>query len=289
MIEAEERCALIEDVEEETFVRFIEFMYTNDYAVPDPDLDFTSIEEAPAEETPVCEETPTWADAPATEEAPAIEEPPLEDTTAYGWEPAELVEDPAAEEFFNSNKMKQKGREEIQPTKANEWCEDAEVAFQADDRSFNFGNNKRNNKQRMWSKFQKKAVQQTCAVWEPRPNFSPSENYKQVFLCHAQMYVLSDRYSIGPLRELCMQKLRLTLSKYKLFNARISDIVELVRYTYDHTMEHEQGMDKLRSLVLDYVVCHVETIVKHSAFIEMLQERGVLGKDLVLKMLQRLG
>ena len=265
MVEAEERCALIEDVEEETFVRFVEFMYTNEYAVPDPDLDITSIEEAPTEEAPACEEIPP-ADEWPTEVIP------------------EPVADPFPEELFISGK-KQKTRKKGLATKANRWCEDAEDSLQVN--AFDFGGyGKRRDS--MWMKFQTEAVSRDRAVWEPRQNVSPSENYTQVFLCHAQLYILSDRYGIGPLRDLCIQKLRLTLSKYTLFEARISDIVELVRYTYDETMGHEQGMDKLRSLVLNYVVCHIETIAKHSAFTEMVQERGVLGKDLVLKMLQRL-
>ena len=271
MVEAEERCALIEDVEEETFVRFIEFMYTNDYAVPDPDIDFTSIEEAPAEE-PALEETPPADDWQREAELVADPEP-------------EPVADPFPEELFISGKKKQKTRKKGLATKANRWCEDAEDSLQVN--AFDFGGyGKRRDS--MWMKFQTEAVSRDRAVWEPRQNVSPSENYTQVFLCHAQLYILSDRYGIGPLRDLCIQKLRLTLSKYTLFEARISDIVELVRYTYDETMGHEQGMDKLRSLVLNYVVCHIETIAKHSAFTEMVQERGVLGKDLVLKMLQRL-
>jgi hypothetical protein len=36
MAEAKESCAFLEDVDEGTFVRFVEYMYTNDYPVPDP-------------------------------------------------------------------------------------------------------------------------------------------------------------------------------------------------------------------------------------------------------------
>src|SRR5271154_6137439 len=36
MAEAKESCAFLEDVDEGTFVRFVEYMYTNDYSVPDP-------------------------------------------------------------------------------------------------------------------------------------------------------------------------------------------------------------------------------------------------------------
>ena len=124
--------------------------------------------------------------------------------------------------------------------------------------------------------------------WEPRQNKESCEDYTQVFLCHARLYVFSDRYGIEPLLELTQQKLRLTLSTFNLFDERVSDIIELVRYTYEHTMEHEEGIDKLRSLVMDYVTCQMEAIVKDKDFITMLQEPGALAKDLVLKSLRRL-
>src|ERR1700733_507674 len=38
MAEAKENCAILEDVDEGTFVRFAEYMYTNDYSVPDPEI-----------------------------------------------------------------------------------------------------------------------------------------------------------------------------------------------------------------------------------------------------------
>lgn len=64
-------------------------------------------------------------------------------------------------------------------------------------------------KDRVWSEFQRKADVRTRAVWEPRQNEEPCEDYTHVFLSHAQLYVFSDRYSIEPLQELSMQKLRL--------------------------------------------------------------------------------
>lgn len=44
-------------------------------------------------------------------------------------------------------------------------------------------------------------------------------------------------------------------------------------------MDHDRGIDKVRSLVMDYVVCHVEIIVEHAMFRETLQERGALAKS----------
>jgi len=71
MVEAEERCALVEDVEEDTFVRFIEFMYTADYAVPDPIIDLSLLEE---EVPPAPDEEVRAEEEPAAEEATTVEE-----------------------------------------------------------------------------------------------------------------------------------------------------------------------------------------------------------------------
>jgi hypothetical protein len=53
-------------------------------------------------------------------------------------------------------------------------------------------------------------------------------------------------------------------------------------------MEQEQGIERLRSLIMDYVICHVEAIVKEKKRNAMLQELGALAKDLFLKSLRRL-
>ena len=124
---------------------------------------------------------------------------------------------------------------------------------------------------------QEKAYVRHHEPWKPRQNKESCEDYTQVFLCHACLYVISDRYCIEPLQELALQKLRLTLSTFILFNERVSDIVELVQYTYAHTMEHEEGIDKLRSLVMDYVVCQMEAIVEDKNFITLLQESWCIG------------
>lgn len=38
MSEAKEGCALLEDVEEQTFVQFSQYAYTGDYSAADPDI-----------------------------------------------------------------------------------------------------------------------------------------------------------------------------------------------------------------------------------------------------------
>ena len=101
-------------------------------------------------------------------------------------------------------------------------------------------------------------------------------------------FMFSDKYSIEPLLELVLQKLRLNLSKFELHSQRVGDIVELMKYTYEHTSDYEEAIDRLRSLVADYVVCHIKKIVGFGDFTKLLQENGDVAKDLMPKLMQRM-
>jgi hypothetical protein len=261
MAEAKESCAFLEDVDEGTFVRFVEYMYTNDYSVPDPvivqmasDSTFENGQDGIEETTAVDEAKPTSIH---------------EDYWSFG--------------MSSSKKDKKK-----KGSKGNPWRMDEVLeAVPAEDTPIEYPQHECK-KDQLWSEFTEKAHVRHHQPWEPRQNKESCEDYTQVFLCHARLYVFSDRYCIEPLQKLTLQKLRLTLSTFILFKERVSDITELVQYAYAHTMEHEEGIDKLRSLVMDYVICQMEAIVKDKNFVTMLQEPGALAKDLVLKLLQRL-
>lgn len=84
--------------------------------------------------------------------------------------------------------------------------------------------------------------------------------------------------------KLSLQKLRWTLANYQFHPQRASDVVELIRYSYKHTMDFEQGRDKLRGLVLDYIVCFLGELAKEATFLGLLSEQSALGRDLTLKM-----
>jgi hypothetical protein len=38
MTEAREKCAFLEDIDEDIFMRFIEYLYTDNYFMPDPEI-----------------------------------------------------------------------------------------------------------------------------------------------------------------------------------------------------------------------------------------------------------
>lgn len=140
----------------------------------------------------------------------------------------------------------------------------------------------------LWDEFRIKAQVKEAKAWLPRVNEDDCDDYTSVFLCHADLYVFSDRYGIKALQQLVLQKLHLTLSRFKLHPKRTGDIVDLLNYTYTNTMDYENAIDELRDLLTDYLVCHIEKIVKDKSFSRLLATKGSLAKDLMPKMMQRL-
>lgn len=136
-------------------------------------------------------------------------------------------------------------------------------------------------RQKPWDIFCSTARPVWRPPWLPRDNNDEREDYTGIFLCHARLYKFSDRYGCEKLMDLALQKLRLALSKYRVYPQRVSDVVELIRYTYAHTMDYEQRHDRLRALVLSFAVCYFHELVQHAPFLKLLQEGGPLPSDLV--------
>jgi len=263
MIEASQKYAILEDVDEETMTTFIEYLYTKDYTVPDPQIILEITDTECVTEKSVIETRNKFTDFDGHIEAET--DNVVEPEVSWGFD------------ITPTPKIKKKSAK-----KKNAWHEDSPAMQSPEPDRYGC------KKDRAWAAFEEKARVQHRDAWEPYQNTESVEDYTEVFLCHARLYVFSDRHGIEPLRELSLQKLRLTLSRFHLFDERVSDIVGLVRYTYAHTMEHDQGIDKLRSLVMDYVVCKLESIFKDESFKEMLGQSGALAKDLILQLMQRL-
>jgi len=90
------------------------------------------------------------------------------------------------------------------------------------------------------------------------------------------------------LRDLCLQKLRLTLSRFTLHQNRLADIVQLASYTYAHTTAYGQGRDKLRNLIIEYMACLVENFLRREDLRELLRKESDFAVDLMEKMGERL-
>lgn len=139
-------------------------------------------------------------------------------------------------------------------------------------------------RRKLWEVFCDPVDVHQSQVWLPPSNNDEREDFTLVFLCHARLYKFADRYHCPEVVSLSLRRLRLTLSRYFYFEERASAVVELIRYTYQHTMEFEQGYDKLRLLVLDYATCWIQELSGEESLIELMKEPGPLASDLLLRL-----
>lgn len=115
-----------------------------------------------------------------------------------------------------------------------------------------------------------------CAVKipPPRPNQNPEEDYTDVFLSHAQLYVFADEYDIQQLRVLALEELHATLAIHTLYPERTGDIIALLRYVYANTGKLREGVEDVRNLVTQYVGYEMGMLIKDPAFGDLIIKDG---------------
>lgn len=286
MSEANEGCALLEDLEESTFIRFSQFAYTGEYIAADPEilLDFTTIACPSTRSKPSpftknyllenvsTEEDPFGLNTASTPAEADIREP------AFG----SAVQSPGRQYpdiWFPPKKTKKKNKElvEWEPLKRNNNLDERE------------GGAPQSRKERLWKLFVGRTYTvSTLLPFSCRENREPCEDYTDVFLCHARLYVFADKWDIGPLKQLSLYKLHQTLSVFTLYKKRVGDIVTLIRYSYENTPHLSSTEDPLRSLLIHYATCVVEALVQSPEFKALLEEARELASDLMVKMVDRL-
>ncbi|KAJ0272109.1 hypothetical protein COL940_010628 [Colletotrichum noveboracense] len=98
----------------------------------------------------------------------------------------------------------------------------------------------------LWSEFSRLYADFSPA--DVREN-GPIDDYTDVFLGHAQVYVFADCYGIATLRALSLGKLRKTLEIFALYQAGVQDVIRLIRYCYQNAADKVNEEDELRTLV----------------------------------------
>ena len=295
MSEANEGCALLEDVEESTFIRFSQYAYTGEYIAADPEilLDSSTIARPS-----------TWSkSAPFTDNAwlepVAFEESPSGFNTASTLAeagPSVDVKEPEVGGVVHSADLQSAGSKPLLKKKKRIVKEvadskaDQELSKWDDYLDERESGAPQPRRERLWKLF----VGRTYTVSTPsthcRRNRESCEDYTDVFLCHARLYVFADKWDIGPLKRLSLHKLHRTLSVFNLYKERVGDIVTLMRYSYDNTPHLSSTEDPLRSLLIHYATCVVENLVRSSEFkaLLLLEEARELASDLIVKMIDRL-
>ncbi|KAK5726339.1 hypothetical protein LTS12_027452, partial [Elasticomyces elasticus] len=273
MLEAKELCASLDDITPATFVRFGQYIYTGDYLAADHVviLDSASIEgdQDNGNDKPV-------EDAQATR----LSEPtPCEPTCStdgdgVACQPAAMVDLSEMGYLSTSSKMSSRPKKGYkrgtsialdpghtpEPQIVRNSTQRCDAAVHASPRKKH---------EMMWQSFveTRYGSPDRTYISKARANSESCEEYTDVFLSHAQLYVFADRYDVEGLRELALYKLHQTLVEFNLFKERIGDVSELLCYAYDNTPERLGCQERLRDLVLRYVACHIERAHKDPTLI----------------------
>lgn len=96
----------------------------------------------------------------------------------------------------------------------------------------------------------------SSVVFTPRQNTTSSEDYTEVFLCHAKLYVVGDNWLIPQLKQLTLHRLYATLRDFFLHPSRIQDICVLAEYVFEHTTPG----DEMRDLVIIYFASVIDQV-----------------------------
>jgi hypothetical protein len=120
--------------------------------------------------------------------------------------------------------------------------------------------------------------------FEPRVNREACEVYTDVFLSHAYLYILGDKYKIDRLCKVSAHKLYKTLKTFVIYPGRMGGILALGEYIFENTRTD----DPLRVFVIHYMTCVVEELGKEDDFQPLLQRCTELASALMVKMTERL-
>ena len=241
--EAKEGIAVLDDVDEQTFARFLQYAYTKDYLPAQPDI---------IEDGGQLNDNADDLQATVDQES--------------GESLTELC-------VCNCHNIYRYGR----ATRINCCkCHQRPVSAQHKPSMTN-----------IWDDFTSKSypIQST---FQPRKNVHSTEDYTKIFLSHARLYVFGDKYDIPDLKLQALSKLHKTLTMFTLYDSRTSDIVELIRYTYQNTISGEDGCD-MRQMVTHYAASKVKVLARDEGFRMLLVDEGEIGRDVVLKMTEGFG
>lgn len=102
-----------------------------------------------------------------------------------------------------------------------------------------------------------------------------SGSYKDVFLCHAQLYRFADEKDIQTLKYLALENLHGCLKHFILNEKRTGDIIALLRYVYQNTFPAENSeAEPLRALLKDYIGFEMDTLMKDEDFNALIIDDG---------------
>lgn len=264
MSEAQKGYAVLEGVEEDTFARFAEWAYQGYYTsavVIYRLLDDSGSEKSLTEDgrTEKRAESPHWTPQPAEEL---------------------LEEDEPPESLVSRSKRLKAPRNRTRKAVdlASSW-EESPIS-------------KTPSKLQLKESFiHRKAIvrRESIGIPPPRPNQESEEDYTDVFLSYAQLYVFAEKYDIQTLKTLALENLQNVLAIFTLYEERTGDIIALLRYVYMNTSELIDGHKEMRTLLTHYVGYEMDTLMKDEEFRDlMIADGGELLGDFMKMVMKRI-
>ncbi|KAK7957976.1 hypothetical protein PG988_012824 [Apiospora saccharicola] len=270
MREAKEGRVVWDDLDDDTFIRFTQWAYTNDYETPEPDVQH---EIAP----PSTQVDPVTNLSSQTEKALYCV---MHKTDTARCHKCSGIPGYGAMILGNGDHNCAKCKRPFQIFRCHECHQSIKLAACLDCRA------RKSKTAALIRAFADSG--HWSGAWTP-PNFHPrqntkaSEDYTNVFLSHAKLYVLADKYDIVDLGKESLHRLHLTLQSFAVYESRMVDILCLVQFVFDNT----QDIDILRSMLVLYCACLGEDLAKCPEFQSVMQTAPDFGQALVLKLAEQ--
>ena len=286
MTEAQSGSAVINDVDEGTFVRFMQWAYNGYYEAGEFKIDPPRADSAPSTK-PIGREpcikklapTAEMPDQEVLDQEAAVQEDSGQEIR-FADEIVEIISEENRD--YSSRWGHSRGLTKV-PKKGKKFVKRGylststlSVSKQVLKESFI---------QRMPS-VRKEAI----SICPPRHNQASNEDYTEVFLSHARVYVFAEKYDIQLLKALALDELHGTLQSFDLYPERTGDIIALLRYAYANTGEIVDGVEDMRTVLKHYVGFEMDMLMKDKNFVDvMIDDGGALLGDFIKMVRQRMG
>ncbi|KAJ4340390.1 hypothetical protein N0V95_007530 [Ascochyta clinopodiicola] len=255
--ESQSRSAKFDDVDPETFTRFMEYAYRGDYTTP-PCTGDVDLAKENGTKSPKSNSTATRKNEYSSSDGNTLnaERPTVavlddfDDIGSGGWSNSNSA--PSAYSAYSDFDFSKK------TTKPKKEQRSSRVKF-----------NKR------------EYTHPRNDLFSIQPNTSAEQDFTPVFLAHAQLYTLADMRMVYPLKDLVLHRLHKTLVGFQLYPERLGDVVELAKYAYEHGEDRavDGRIDAMRDMIVNYIACEMKVLGKHPEFRNLMDGGGEFAGD----------
>lgn len=121
-----------------------------------------------------------------------------------------------------------------------------------------------------------------------RTTKNPSDSRAELPVSHAKLYVLADTYGIESLAKHSCYQLARTLIGFKFHKQGITGINELIRYSFENTVDKGGKQDLLRSVICITAACQFKVLWADGEFRNIYQTTSEFMYGVMNHMLKRM-